>query len=476
MYSRYMLMSALLMLALKGYSQTDTASLDSVFKNETLHEVKVVARKAGTSRLAGAVNGIAVNKDELFKAACCNLGESFTTNPSVDVAYNDATTGARQIKLLGLSGTYVQMLTENLPNFRGAAIPYALGYVPGPWMKGIQVSKGSASVKNGYESITGQINVDYLQPEDEQQVEVNLFGDTKSRIEANADANVHLSDKWATEILLHHENILQNHDDNGDGFYDMPGREQYNVQNRWVYKGKNYIFHGGLGALKEIRTSGQDAEHVHSDDIYRIKLHTNRYEGYMKHAFILDHEHGTNIAFMSSASMHRLDALYGNKFYDLNEKNLYGSLMFETNFSTQHNLSLGLSVNHDYLGQRTNVNVSPRPTVGLEGSPYLLSDMQRINEKETTPGAYAQYTYTLGTKLTAMAGVRIDHSSIYGNFFTPRFHVKYSPVDAISIRLSAGRAIARCLAWQSTTISWRAAGSFRFRVMDLSKRRLGTMV
>ena len=394
----------------------DSSYQDSIFKDQTLQEVKAVARKPGTSRLAGAVNGIAMNKDELFKAACCNLGESFTTNPSVDVAYNDATTGARQIKLLGLSGTYVQMLTENLPNFRGAAIPYALGYVPGPWMKGIQVSKGSASVKNGYESITGQINVDYLQPEDEQQVEVNLFGDTKSRIEANADANVHLSDKWATEILLHHENIIKNHDDNGDGFYDMPGREQYNVQNRWVYKGKSYIFHGGLGALKEIRSSGQDGEHVHSDDIYRIKLHTNRYEGYMKHAFILNHEHGTNIAFMSSASMHQLDARYGNKFYDLNEKNLYGSLMFETNFSTQHNLSLGLSFNHDYLGQNLGKN-----------------------EKETTPGAYAQYTYTLGTKLTAMAGVRFDHSSLYGNFFTPRFHVKYSPVDAISIRLSAGK-------------------------------------
>ena len=241
----------------------------------------------------------------------------------------------------------VQMLTENLPNFRGAAIPYALGYVPGPWMKGIQVSKGSASVKNGYESITGQINVDYLKPEDE--------------------------------------------------------------------------------------------EHVHSDDIYRIKLHTNRYEGYMKHAFILNHEHGTNIAFMSSASMHQLDAQYGNRFYDLNEKNLNGSLMFETNFTHQHNLSVGLSVNHDYLGQRANVNVSPRLTVGQEDSPYLLSEMQRMNEKETTPGAYAQYTYTLGTKLTAMAGVRFDHSSLYGNFFTPRFHVKYSPIDAISIRLSAGK-------------------------------------
>lgn len=144
----------------------------------------------------------------------------------------------------------------------------------------------------------------------------------------------------------------------------------------------------------------------------------------MKHAFILDREHGTNIALMSSASLHQLDAQYGNKSYDLNEKNLYGSLMFETNFTRQHNLSLGLSVNHDYLGQRTNVDVP---------------EMRRLNEKETTPGAYAQYTYTLGTKLTAMAGARFDHSSIYGSFFTPRFHMKYSPVDAVSIRLSAGK-------------------------------------
>ena len=336
-------------------------------------------------------------------------------------------------------------------------------------MKGIQVSKGSASVKNGYESITGQINVDYLQPEDEQQVEVNLFGDTKSRIEANADANVHLSDKWATEVLLHHENILKNHDDNGDGFYDMPGREQYNLQNRWVYKGDKYIFHGGLGVLKEIRTSGQDKEHLDpaasasspdSLNLYRIKLHTNRYEGYMKHAFILDREHGTNIALMSSASLHQLDAQYGNKSYDLNEKNLYGSLMFETNFTRQHNLSLGLSVNHDYLGQRTNMDVP---------------EMQRLNEKETTPGAYAQYTYTLGTKLTVMAGARFDHSSIYGSFFTPRFHMKYSPVDAVSIRLSAGKGYRTVFAWRSTTICWRAAGSSRLPERAWSRRRLGTM-
>ena len=404
-------MTSLLMARMDGYAQND-----SIYSNKTLDDVQVVARKPGTSRLAGAINGIKVNKDELFKAACCNLGESFTTNPSVDVAYNDATTGAKQIKLLGLSGTYVQMLTENIPNFRGAAQPYALGYVPGTWMNGIQVSKGSASVKNGYESITGQINVDYLQPEDDQHIEVNLFGDTKSRIEANADANVHLSKGLATEVLLHHENNLENHDDNHDGFYDKPRVEQYNVQNRWVYKSDNYIFHGGIGALKENRIGGQMNHSMDApsnmEELYRISLKTNRYEGYMKHAFILDHEHGTNVALMASASMHQLDAQYGHKTYYVNEKNVYASLMYETNFTERHNLSLGLSMNYDYLGDQG---------------------------KETTPGAYAQYTYTLGAKLTAMAGLRVDHSSIYGTFVTPRFHVKYTPIDAVSIRLSAGK-------------------------------------
>ena len=213
---------------------TATSALDSVgiMPDQTLHEVQVVSRKPGMMRMKGAMNGQIISQDELFKAACCNLGESFTTNPSVDVSYNDAATGAKQIKLLGLSGKYVQMLTENLPNFRGAAIPYSLGYVPGTWMKSIQVSKGNASVKNGYEAMTGQINVEYLKPEDDENVHVNLYGNTMSRIEANADGNVHIAKGLSTEILGHYEDNLKEHDSNKDGFMDDPQTRLFNVQNR----------------------------------------------------------------------------------------------------------------------------------------------------------------------------------------------------------------------------------------------------
>ena len=403
--------------------------------DQNLQEVRVVSRKAGVSRMAGAINGSIINKDELFKAACCNLGESFTTNPSVDVNYSDAATGAKQIKLLGLSGTYVQMMTENLPNFRGAAAPFSLGYVPGPWMQSIQVSKGAASVKNGYEGITGQINVEYLKADDVPGVVANIYGDTDGKFEANATGNIHLNNKLTTELLTHYENRWGANDMNMDGFKDMPNILQYNLQNRWIYKSDHYMLRAGLSLISEHRIGGQTLKELDDDmrknlegkELYGIDVKTNRYEAYMKHAFILNKEHGTNIALMATGSMHQEDALYGHKAYYVNEKNLYASLMFEHNFNKRHNLSTGFSLNHDYFGQL-----------------YRLTNeagaaKTRDNEKETVPGVYAQYTYNLNDRLIVMAGIRADHSSEYGNFVTPRFHLKWQANDIIGFRLSAGK-------------------------------------
>ena len=404
-----------MMLTLSVFGQDMDSLQADTMKTQNLQNITITSRRAGTRRVSGPTNAQLIMRDELFKAACCNLGESFTTNPSVDVNYSDAATGAKQIKLLGLSGTYVQMLTENLPNFRGAAAPYSLDYVPGPWMNSIQVSKGSSSVRNGYESITGQIDVEYLKPDNDEGVTINLFGNTESRLEVNADANIHLDDKLSTEVLAHYQDEFSHHDVNKDGFQDQPNVRQWNLQNRWKWKGDYYIFHGGVSMVKEKREGGQThhtAPDVHH--LYQIGIETDRYEGYMKHAFILNPENGTNIAVMGNASMHLLDANYGEKRYSVNQKNAYAQLLFETNFTKQHNLSVGLSLNHDYLGQDLfNVQLS------------------RLNEKETTPGAYAQYTYNLNDKVVAMAGMRVDHSSRYGTFVTPN--------EIVNLRLSAGK-------------------------------------
>ena len=421
---KFILTSIMMMLYMPVFGQgNDSLEVD---KEQCLQNVTITSRRAGTRKMGGAVNGVMINKEELFKAACCNLGESFTTNPSVDVNYSDAATGAKQIKLLGLSGTYVQMLTENLPNFRGAAAPYALDYVPGPWMSGIQVSKGASSVKNGYESITGQIDVEYLKPDAEEGVTLNIYGNTKSRMDANADANIHLNSQLSTELLAHYQDDYGHHDVNGDGFLDQANVRQWNLQNRWHYRSCDYIFHGGISMMKEKREGGQ-TEHIShpsplTSHLYKIGIETNRYEGYMKHAFILDPEHGTNIAVMTNLSMHQLDANYGNKHYEVNEKNAYAQLLFETNFTKQHSLSAGLSLNHDYLSEELRVKSEEMATA-----------------KETTPGIYAQYTYNLNDKLVAMAGLRTDHSSRYGTFVTPRFHLKITPNEIVSLRLSVGK-------------------------------------
>lgn len=421
---------------------TDTTN-QTISKEAQLSGITVTS-KAGMRRMGGPINGVSIGRQELFRAACCNLGESFSTNPSVDVAYNDAATGAKQIKLLGLSGTYVQMLTENMPNFRGAALPFALGYVPGAWMKGIQVSKGNASVKNGYESITGQINIDYKKPEDPEQMEINLFGDSKSRMEANIDGNVHLDGKTFTNVMAHFENNFTEHDGNGDGFYDKPKVRQLNLRNHWKWRGDRYLFHGGWGLLTEKRIGGQmNMDHTapgtdnNAGRLFDINIRTDRYDGYMKHAFILDQDHNTNLALMATASMHKQNARYGDKAYYVNEKNLYASLMFETDFSPVHNLSAGLSLNHDYLSQQASSATEP----SLHANDYSTGHTAFAagNERETTPGAYAQYTLNLRNRLTVMTGLRIDHSDQYGTFLTPRFHLKWMPTDIVSLRLSAGK-------------------------------------
>ena len=383
----------------------------------SLGEVNVVRRRFGTTKLrSSAMNVDIISSAELSRAACCNLGESFVTNPSVDVSYSDAATGAKQIKLLGLSGTYVQMMTENIPNYRGAAAPYGLGYVPGPWMQSIQVSKGSSSVKNGYESITGQINVEFKKPQlpEADWVSANLFASSTGRYEANADATLKLSKRWSTSLLAHYENETMAHDANHDGFADIPRVEQYNLWNRWAYMGDHYVFqvnHGG--------NPGQE--------LYKIGIDTRRYEAFTKNAYIFNKEKNTNLALILQGTFHNQDAVYGHKLYDVDQTNVYASLLFETEFSKRHSLSTGLSFNYDGYDQRY------RLTNDVE-LPRLKSF-----EKESVPGAYVQYTYNLEDKLILMGGIRGDYSSMHGFFVTPRAHVKYNPNEFVNFRLSAGK-------------------------------------
>lgn len=417
-------LALILLFPFLSYSQTDSIGFDDDFE---LDEVVVKAR--GTRKLNyGPDNRELISAVELTRAACCNLGESFSTNPSVDVNYSDAATGAKQIRLLGLSGTYVQMLTENIPNFRGVASPFALDYIPGPWIQSIQVSKGASSVKNGFESITGQINVEMRKPQLEKGLMVNAYFDSDGRLEANAAGNLHLGRKWSGGLMVHATNSFWAHDGDEDGFIDMPKIRRLSLVNRWAYLGENYVFQVSAKGLLEKRKSGQIGSHsVHLQNPYIIDIFGKRIELFTKNAYIIDKENDTNVALILSGNVEDLAAAYGLKSYDALQYDAYASLMFERKWDERHALSAGLSYQYDDYRQHFRLEATGDET-----------DAVKDYNHEGVAGAYAQYTLNLEERLIIMGGMRYDYSSRYGSFLTPRLHLRYNPAAEWSLHASAG--------------------------------------
>ena len=390
-----------------------------------LQEVVISERKKGTiSSRTSVLQTQKITYDEICRAACCSLAGSFETNPSVDVSYADAATGARQIKLLGLSGTYVQMLTENYPNFRGAASLFGLEYVPGAWLESIQVSKGTSSVKNGYEALAGQINVEFKKPKNGDTVAANVIGDDAGRVEGNFDSSFDINEKLATTIMAHYSKSFAQHDANDDGFLDLPLKEQVNVMNRYQYTNEDYVAQYGIRYLHENRTGGQDTKHHDFADPYQIKLKTNRAEFFTKQALIFDHTMPESVAMIVSGSYHEQKSHYDRTLYNIYQNNIYVSMMYENEFSKMHSLSTGLSLNYD----------------GYNENLTLKGGREDFNRKETVPGAYAQYTLNLNDKLIVLAGLRADYTSMYKKLFvTPRMHIKWNPADWMHMRASIGK-------------------------------------
>ncbi len=420
-----------LMVSYTGYS-TQSLHLENhdeeltIYLKEDLElqEVVISSRNPGTiANRTSVLQEQKITYAEICRAACCNLGESFETNPSVDVAYSDATTGAKQIKLLGLAGTYVQMLTENYPNFRGVSSPFGLDYVPGAWMEGVYISKGTSSVKNGYEALAGQINVEYKKPTTADILSVNLFANDARRMEVNTDASWHVNEKLSTGLFAHYSNDMNGQDENGDAFLDYPKSNQLNLMNRWNYESGKYMAQYGGRFIHEERIGGQDPKQITSNP-YKISLKTNRGEMYTKQAYVInDGELSESVALIASGSIHDQESMFDTKKYDVTQKNLYASLLYEKAFSHKHSLSTGLSLNYDEFKEL------------LETTDKTFND----NRREAVPGMYAQYSYNLNDKFILLAGLRADYSSRYGTFVTPRLHLKYNPYEWVHFRASVGK-------------------------------------
>ena len=397
-----------------------------------LEEVNIVERKMAVLRSrVSALQVETLTGEALCMAACCNLSESFETSASVDVAYSDAATGAKQIRLLGLSGTYVQMLTENTPNIRGLAQSFGMEYIPGPWMEAIQVSKGTSSVLNGYEAIAGQINVEYLKPQTQDPIALNAMISTETHAEVNASGGWDLNDKVSTGILFHAQNMSLELDHNHDGFLDMPKNTNVNLLNRWYVKTGDYTGQFLVRGLYDRRQGGLTKEATETLSPYKIDLNTWRVDGFMKNGYVFDAETGTSIGIIASASYHNQQNTYGSRQWNAAQTNAYINAIFQTSFDDsatdlwddhEYKLSAGLSVNYDGYDER------------------LLGERLEVRGKryEVTPGVFAEYTYTYKDKVTLLMGIREDYSTRYGFFTTPRMNLRYAPFEWWTLRGSIG--------------------------------------
>ena len=398
-----------------------------------LEEVNITERKMAVLRSrVSALQTETITGEALCMAACCNLSESFETSASVDVAYSDAATGAKQIRLLGLSGTYVQMITENTPNIRGLAQAFGMEYIPGPWMEAIQVSKGTSSVLNGYEAIAGQINVEYLKPQTQDPISLNAMISTETHAEVNATGGWDLNDKVSTGILFHAQNMSLELDHNHDGFLDMPKNTNVNLLNRWYVKTGDYTGQFLVRGLYDRRQGGLTKEATEALSPYKIDLNTWRVDGFMKNGYVFDAELGTSIGVITSASYHNQQNTYGPRQWDAAQTNAYLNAIFQTSFDDsatdhwddhQHKLSAGLSLNYDGYVEE----------IGVLGDKAM-----RLDRWEVTPGVFAEYTYTYKDMLTLLAGIREDYSSTYGFFTTPRMNVRFAPFEWWTLRGSVG--------------------------------------
>lgn len=410
----------------------------------TIDEITVVQRKKGTVRSrVDALNTEKINDAELCRAACCNLSEAFETNASVDVAYSDAATGAKQIRLLGLSGTYVQLIQENTPAVRGLAQNFGLEYIPGPWMSSIQVSKGTSSVINGYEATSGQINVELLKPQTQNPLSVNLMLNSELMAEANIMGGWQINgerleangERLYTGLLAHYGQNFMAMDDNHDSFVDMPITQNANLANRWFYKHGSYTFQAFARGLYDRRLAGQLANSIANP--YRINLNTWRVEGFLKNGYVYDEESGSSVAVITAVSYHDLNNSYGLRQWKANQLNAYLNALWQGNWEgggevdNDHRMSAGLSVNYDRYGEGVAVSGYGLPITGY-GVPEDLSRW------ELTPGLFAEYSYKYAESLSLVAGVRADYSTRYGFFFTPRANVRYTPFEWWTLRASAG--------------------------------------
>lgn len=371
-------------------------------------------------------NVITVNSAELLKAACCNLAESFETNPAIDVNLSDGLTGTKQIQMLGLTSPYLLITQENIPMVRGASQAYGLTFTPGTWIESIQITKGAGSVVNGYESISGQINTELVKPLTDNAVFVNGYANENGRYEMNTHFNRKLTDKLSAGLYIHGNMRAQKEDNNKDGFLDAPLGNQINVMNRWQYQDaeKGWVSFLNVRFLNDEKQVGQVDFNPNTDrfttNAWGSEINTRRFDTSLKLGYVFPELPFQSFGFQTAYSLHKQDSYFGFRTYDINHESIFTSLLFNSIIGdTRNKFKTGISFAYDGYDEVV-----------------TATDYSR---EDSSVGAFIEYSYENLEKVSLTAGLRVDNHNRLGTFVTPRFHIRYTPWEKGSLRGSFGR-------------------------------------
>jgi outer membrane receptor for ferrienterochelin and colicins len=403
---------------------------------QSLNEVLVEGWQPSSKlSYASGINLVEIGEKELFKAACCNLSESFETNPSVDVAFTDAVTGTRQIQMLGLAGPNTMISIENMPGVRGLASNQGIQFIPGTWIQSIQLTKGVGSVINGYESIAGQLNVELKKPQESDKVYLNGYVNTSGRTEANLIYTTQPAKKWGTTFLLHSSARPFEMDQNQDGFLDFPTGTQVNFVNRWVFNsGTGWLAQFSIKYLNDNKQGGQtnfNPSDKFTTQRYGLEIKSDRFEFVGKLGYQFTGKPYKSIGFQYNALTHNHKSYVGFNEYNALENSIYGNLIYQSIIrSTANKFKTGISFLYDQYDETLVKKFDPK----IE----LPDQTQSFLRNELVPGAFVEYTYDDMKRFSLIAGARVDFHNLYGAFFTPRLHLRYNPIETTTLRASAG--------------------------------------
>ncbi len=423
---------------------TNQTNVKIELKPTVLREVTIEGWKPATGiDQTRGINTQVMLEKELFKAACCNLSESFETNPSVDVAFTDALTGTRQIQMLGLAGPNTMISIENMPGVRGLASSQGIQLIPGTWINSIEVTKGVGPVVNGYESIAGQINVELKKPQESEKLYVNGYVNQSGRSELNVNTTLMAGKKWATTFLLHGSARPFMMDQNNDSFLDFPTGNQINAVNRWVFNsGTGWLGQFGIKVLRDDKLGGQvDYEPMDKFTMmrYGLEINTRRTELWGKLGYQFPMKPFKSIGLQLSASQHDHDSYYGFMAHTALEKSGYANLIYQSIIgSTQHKFKTGLSFLYDNYDERLLSGMGMMHVVQNDGT-MQMENVLNFDRVEKVPGAFLEYTYDYLSKVVIIAGARVDYHNLFGTIFTPRLHTLFNMTPTTALRLSAGK-------------------------------------